>query len=132
ALYEPGGRPYRDGSQQQAGSDSGAATFRVDGHDAGAGVYEADAIGLPTSGATITARVVQSPFRLRGLRDGSDAVAEVTNVSGKPAQTEIALVLGGAERGEDVAARGSDVVRIPFTAPAWVKGVVVDLVMDPA
>jgi subtilisin family serine protease len=132
ALYEPGGRPYRDGSQQQAGSDSGAATFRVDGHDAVAGVYEADAIGLPTSGATITARVVQSPFRLRGLRDGSDAVAEVTNVSGKPAQTQIALVLGGAERGEDVAARGSDVVRIPFTAPAWVKGVVVDLVMDPA
>jgi len=131
ALYEPGGRPYRDGSQQQAGADSAAATFRVDGRDAVAGVYEADAIGLPTSGATVTARVEQSPFRLRGLTDGSDAVAEVANVSGKPAETEVAFVIAGGERTEVLATHGSDVIRIAFTAPAWVKGVVVDVLMDP-
>lgn len=132
ALYEPGGRPFRDGSQQQAGADSAAATFRVDGRDAVQGVYEADAIGLPTSGATVTARVTQSPFRLRGLGDGRAAVAEVTNLSGKPAETQVAIVLGGGQRDEDLVARGGDVVRIPFTAPAWVRGVVVDLMMDPA
>jgi len=130
ALYEPGGRPYRDGSQQQAGADSAAATFRVDGRDAVAGVYEADAIGLPTSGATISAGVKQSPFRLRGLADGSDAAAEVVNVSGKPAEAEVAFVIAGGERSEALAAHGSDVIRIPFSAPGWVKGIAVDVLMD--
>ncbi len=131
ALYEPGGRPYRDGSQQQAGVDSAAATFRVDGRDAVAGIYEADAIGLPTAGATVTARVEQSPFRLRGLTEGATAVAEATNVTPKPAEAEIAVVLAGGERSAPIATRGSDVIRIPFTAPAWARGVVVDLTMDP-
>jgi subtilisin family serine protease len=132
ALYEPGGQPYRDGSQQQAGVDSAAAAFRIDGRDAVSGVYEADAIALPVVGATVSAQVEQSPFRLRGLRDGRDAVAEIANLSGKPATGEVAVVLAGAERSEPVATSGSRVVRIPFTAPAWAKGVVVDVTMDPA
>jgi hypothetical protein len=132
ALYEPGGQPFRDGSQEQAGADSAAAEFRVDGRDAVSGVYEADAIGLPVAGATVSAWVEQSPFRLRGLGDGRDAVADVANVSGKPATGQVAVVLAGGERSEPLAASGSGVVRIPFTAPAWVKGVVVDLTMDPA
>ena len=132
ALYEPGGQPFRDGSQQQAGADSGAALFHVDGRDAVSGVYEADAIGLPVAGATVSARVEQSPFRLRGQGDGRDAVADVANVSGKPATGQVAVVLAGGERSEPVAASGSGVVRIPFVAPAWAKGVVVDVTMDPA
>ncbi len=132
ALYEPGGQPFRDGSQEQAGADSAAAVFHVDGRDAVAGVYEADAIGVPVAGATVRARVEQSPFRLRGSGDGRDAVADVANVSGKPATGEVGVVLAGGERSEPVAASGSGVVRIPFSAPAWAKGVVVDLTMDPA
>ncbi|MGE5232065.1 MAG: S8 family serine peptidase [Deltaproteobacteria bacterium] len=132
ALYEPGGQPFRDGSQQQAGADSAAAVFHVDGRDAVAGVYEADAIGVPVAAATVSARVEQSPFRLRGSGDGRDAVTDVANVSGKPATGEVGVVLAGGERSEPVAASGSGVVRVPFTAPAWAKGVVVDLTMDPA
>lgn len=132
ALYEPGGQPFRDGPQQPAGGDSAAAMFHVDGRDAVSGVYEADAIGLPLAGATVSARVDQSPFRLRGRADGRDALAEVSNASGKAATGQVAVVLAGAERTEPVAARGSGVIRIPFTAPAWTKGVVVDLTMDPA
>jgi tripeptidyl-peptidase-2 len=132
ALYEPGGQPFRDGAQQQAGADSAAAVFHVDGRDAVPGVYEADAIGVPVAAARVSARVEQSPFRLGGSGDGRDAVADVANVSGKPATGEVGVVLAGAERSEPVAASGSGVVRIPFTAPAWAKGLVVDLAMDPA
>ncbi|HTC23182.1 MAG TPA: hypothetical protein VK688_02405, partial [Gemmatimonadales bacterium] len=103
-----------------------------DGRDAVAGVYEVDAFGLPTSGATVAVRVAQSPFRLRGSRGSSEAVAEVANVSGKPVDTEVAMVLAGAERDTNLARHGSDVVRIPFTAPAWARGVAVDLMMDQA
>jgi hypothetical protein len=59
-------------------------------------------------------------------------VAEVVNLSRRPAETQVAVVLAGAERDEDVAASGSSVIRIPFTVPAWARGVTVDLQMDPA
>jgi len=57
-------------------------------------------------------------------------VARVTNVTGAPVRTEVALLLGGAERVETVVARGSDVRRVPFIAPSWAKAVVVELTMD--
>jgi hypothetical protein len=47
-------------------------------------------------------------------------------------RTELALLLGGAERVETVAARGSGARMIPFVAPPWAKAVVVDLTMDRA
>jgi hypothetical protein len=45
---------------------------------------------------------------------------------------QIGVLLGGAERVETVAARGSAMHRIPFIAPAWAKRVVVDIRMDRA
>jgi len=42
----------------------------------------------------------------------------------------MALLLGGAERVETVVTRGSATHRIPFIAPRWASGVVVDITMD--
>jgi hypothetical protein len=65
-------------------------------------------------------------------RQGDEAVGTLSNVTAAPVGAEVALLLGGGERVETVVAKGSAVKRIPFTAPAWAKSVVVDLTMDRA
>jgi tripeptidyl-peptidase-2 len=135
ALYEPGGRPYRDRPpprEQQAGADSAAAVFWVDARDAQAGVYEVDAFGLPNSGATVSVRVEQAPFRVHGGGDGSVATAELTNLTGQPREAQLAYVLVGGERSQAVEEQGSAPVRVPFTVPAWVREVDVNVQMEPA
>jgi len=132
SLYEPGGRPFRDRPpprEQEAGADTAAALFEVDARDAQSGVYEADAFALGGS-ATVSIRVEQSPFRLFARRDGNAAVAELTNVSGEPAEADVAFALIGAERSQQIDTTGSDVIRIPFIAPTWVRGIAVDVEMD--
>ncbi len=128
-LHEPDGMPFRDGAQQQAGADSNAAVFRVDGRDAVAGVYEIDAVGEPTSGSTVSARVQQAPFRIAGVRDSAGIAATLTNLTAQAVSADVGAVLGGAQRVETVEGRGSDTVRIPFVAPAGARGAVVDVTM---
>jgi hypothetical protein len=101
----------------------------VDARDAQSGVYEADAFALGGS-ATVSMRVEQSPFRLHARRDGNAAVAELTNVSGEPAEADVAFALIGGERSQQIDTTGSDVIRIPFIAPTWVRGIAVDVEMD--
>jgi hypothetical protein len=135
ALYEPGGRPYRDRPpprEQEAGADTAAAVFWVDARDAQAGVYEVDAFAIAHSGATVSMRVEQSPFRLTGGRDEAGVMAELTNISGRPKEAEVAYVLAGGEHSQAIDTKGSGIVRIPFTAPAWVREIDVDVQMDPA
>jgi hypothetical protein len=134
ALYEPGGRPFRDRPpprEQEIGADSAAAVFQVDARDAQRGVYEIDAFSL-ASGATVSMRVEQAPFRFGAGQDAAGPVAQLTNVSGKPADADVAYALVGGERAQAIDTKGSDVVRIPLTAPSWVRGVVVDVEMEPA
>lgn len=134
ALYEPGGRPFRDRPpprEQEVGADSAAAVFQVDARDAQAGVYEVDAFSL-ASGATVSVRVEQSPFRLAVEQDGEGPVAQLSNVSGKAADAEVAYALVGGERVQSIDTKGSDVLRLPLAAPAWVRGVVVDVQMERA
>jgi hypothetical protein len=132
ALYEPGGRPFRDRPpprEQEAGADSAAALFQVDARDAQGGVYEVDAFSL-AAGATVSMRVDQSPFRLSVPQDDAAAVVELTNLSSSAADAQVAYALIGGEYNQPVSATGSGVVRIPLAAPAWVRGVVVDVEMD--
>ena len=131
ALHEPGGMPFRDGGQLQAGADSGAASFRVDGRDVVAGVYEADAVGLPFGGATVSMRVDHAPFRIYGAADRGAVTALLENATRAAADAEIRVLLTGAERTDSIAGRGGDVVLLPFTAPAWAVRAVVDLSMAP-
>jgi hypothetical protein len=131
ALHEPGGMPFRDGGQLQAGADSGAATFRVDARDAVAGVYEADAVGLPLGAATVTMRVDYAPFRVFGESQGGAAVAFLESVASGPIEADVRLLVAGAERNDTVRGRGGAVELLPFDAPAWVRAVVVDASMPP-
>ncbi len=131
ALHEPGGMPFRDGGQLQVGADSGAAVFRVDGRDAVEGVYEADAVGLPFGGATVSMRVNHAPFRIFGEARADGAVALLQSMSSTPVDAEVRMLVGGAERRDSITSRGGAVVLVPFTAPGWARTAVVDLSMNP-
>ena len=129
-LHEPGGMPYRDEYTRPIGSADREAVYQVDGRDVVSGIYEAVVVAPTVQPLSINLRLIQSPLRMELGRDRS-AFARLTNVSPAPVRTEVAMLLGGAERIETVAARGSDVRRIPFIAPAWAKAVVVELTMEP-
>jgi hypothetical protein len=131
ALHEPGGMPFRDGGQLQAGADSGAASFRVDGRDVVEGVYEADAVGLPFGGATVSMRVDHAPFRIFGEAQAGGAAALLQSIASSPVDAEVRMLVGGAERTDTITGRGGDVVLVPFTAPAWARIAVVDVSMNP-
>ncbi|HET8622220.1 MAG TPA: S8 family serine peptidase [Gemmatimonadales bacterium] len=131
ALHEPGGMPFRDGGQLQAGADSGAAVFRVDGRDVVNGIYEADAVGLPFGGATISVRVDHAPFRIFGETREDQVVALLESTVDAPVEAEVRMLVIGAERSDTVARKGGDIVLVPFTAPAWAARAVVDVSMDP-
>jgi subtilisin family serine protease len=129
-LHEPDGMPYRDESARPIGTVEQEAVYQLDARDVRRGAYEAVVIAPSVQPVTANVTVVQSPFRLQLARDQSGAVATLTNVSAAPAQSEIGVLIGGAERVETVVAKGSGLRQIPFQAPAWAKAVVVDLTMD--
>jgi hypothetical protein len=130
-LHESDGMPYRDESARPLGGPDGAV-YRVDARDVVPGTYEAVAAAVsPTAqGLTAGVRLTQSPFRLHLTRKKDEAVGTVSNATAAPATAEVALLLGGVERIETVVTRGSATHRIPFIAPRWARGVVVDITMD--
>ena len=130
-LHEPDGMPYRDESARPLGGPEGAV-YRVDARDVVAGTYEAVAAAVSPTVQSLTAgvRLTQSPFRLHLTRTKDEAAGTVSNVTAAPAAAEVALLLAGAERVETVVTRGSATHRIPFIAPRWANGVVVDIAMD--
>ncbi|HEX5385937.1 MAG TPA: S8 family serine peptidase [Gemmatimonadales bacterium] len=132
ALHEPDGMPFRNGQQQEASADSGAAVFRVDARDVVPGAYEAVAVGFPTAGSTVSMRVEQSPVRVTTRADGAGLAATLANATRQPVTARVGLALAGAERSEAVTSQGGDTVRIPFTAPAWARRAEVDIAMAPA
>jgi hypothetical protein len=78
----------------------------------------------------LNAKVTHSPMLLHLTRDRSGAVATLRNTTAGPIKTEVAMLLGGAERVETIVATSAGVRRIPFVAPAWARSVVVDLTMS--
>jgi hypothetical protein len=63
-------------------------------------------------------------------RDQTGAGAILSNTTSSPVKTQVAMLMGGAERVATITAKNSEVQRIPFVAPAWAKSVVIDLRMD--
>jgi len=124
--------PYRDESARPIGGTVGAAVYQVDGRDVVTGAYEAVAVAPTPQAINIGVQVTQSPFRLHLSRNENETVATLSNATTSPIRAEVAMLLGGGERVENVIARGSAVRRIPFIAPAWAKSVVVDITMDRA
>jgi hypothetical protein len=130
-LHEPDGMPYRDESARPLGGPEGAV-YRVDARDVVAGTYESVAAAVSPTAQPLTAgvRLTESPFRLHLSRKKDEAVGTMSNVTAAPAAAEAALLLAGAERVETVVTRGSATHRIPFIAPRWARGIVVDITMD--
>ena len=130
-LHEPDGMPFRDESARPVGGPAGAV-YRVDARDIVAGTYEAVVAAVSPAAQDLTAgvRLTQSPFRLYLTRKKDEAVATLSNATAAPASADVTLLLGGAERVETVVTRGSATHRIPFIAPRWARGVVVDIAMD--
>jgi subtilisin family serine protease len=131
-LHEPGGMPFRDESDRSAGNGPQAAEYEVDARDVVPGAYEAVLVAPPNQALSATIGLTQSPLTLRARREGDSVVARFTNVTAATVEAEVGLHLGGAERDESVAAKGSDTQRIPFVVPGWSRGVVVDITMDPS
>ena len=131
-LHEPDGMPYRDESVRPIGGSAGAAVYQVDARDVVPGAYEAAALAPTPQPINVSVRVTQSPVRLHLRRNANEGVGTLSNVTTKPVQAEVAMLLGGGERVDTVTARGSAARRIPFVAPAWAKSVVVDIAMDRA
>jgi subtilisin family serine protease len=131
-LHEPDGMPYRDESARPLGGSDGAAVYQVDARDVVSGTYEAVAVAPTPQAINVGVQVIQSPLRLHLGRNENEAVATLSNLTSRPVAAQVAVLLGGGERVETVAARGSAVRRIPFVAPAWAKTMVVDVTMDRA
>ncbi|HZI76145.1 MAG TPA: hypothetical protein VFD73_19410, partial [Gemmatimonadales bacterium] len=131
-LHEPDGMPYRDESARPIGAADREAVYQVDGRDAVKGAYEVVAVSPSTSPLSANVKVIQSPLRLQLGRDQETVNAGLTNLTSSPVRTQVAVLLGGAERVETVIAKGSAPRRIPFVAPSWARAVVVDLTMDRA
>jgi hypothetical protein len=130
-LHEPEGMPFRDESARPLGGPEGAV-YRLDARDVVAGTYEAVTAAVSPTAQALTAsiRLTQSPFRLQLTRRKDEAVGTLSNVTAAPATADVALLLAGAERVETVVTRGSATHRIPFIAPRWARGIVVDITMD--
>jgi hypothetical protein len=96
------------------------------------GAYEVVAVAPSAQPLSASVKVIHSPLRLQLARDQAGVNAALTNVTAAPVQAEVGVLLGGGERIETVAERGSAPRRIPFVAPAWARAVVVDVTMDRA
>ncbi|MGH7525869.1 MAG: S8 family serine peptidase, partial [Gemmatimonadales bacterium] len=129
-LHEPRGMPYRDESGRNVASGMQAALYQVDARDAVEGAYEVVAVAAPNQAMAATVSVTQAPVTLHLRREGDRVAGTLANVTPAPVSAEVSMRVGGAERVEAVAARGSSMHRIPFVAPSWATGLVVDIAMD--
>ena len=129
-LHEPDGMPFRDESARAAAYGVQGAEYEADSRDVIAGPYESVIVAPPGQGLTATVRLTHSPLLLHAARRGDAVHASFRNVTGAPVTAEVGMHLGGATRGDSISATGSAPLRIPFVAPAWSRGVVVDVSMD--
>jgi tripeptidyl-peptidase-2 len=131
-LHEPHGMPYRDESARAASTGPQAAAYHADARDVVSGTYEIVAAAPPNQGVSATVSLAQAPFTLQVEPGARGATAVLHNLAEAPVSAALTMQVAGGERGDTVAARGSAMQRIPFVAPAWVSGVVVDVIMDRA
>lgn len=131
-LHEPGGRPFRDGHEQEASAADGVASFDIDAGDVVAGIYEVDAATPPNGSAAPRVKIITAPLRLGGGRDASGVRASVADLVDQPIAVTVQGRVIGAARTVQVVRRGSAPVLVPFVAPAWARDVRVDVTMDPA
>ena len=129
-LHEPDGMPYRDQAGRTAGQGAQAAVYQADARDVVGGAYEVVAVAPPSQSLTASVLVTHAPLTLHAGRGPAGVMATLGNPTSAPVTAELSMALAGGERLETVSASGSAMHRIPFTAPAWATGIVVDVSMD--
>lgn len=128
-LYEPPGRPFRDGGEAETGPDTSPwAAFRVRGEDLVPGVYELDVTAPPLTATTVDVHAELSPASLESTGSG----VEVSNATSSSISGTLSLRLIGAERDVDVTGRGTAAESIAVRVPSWATRAEVDVVMPRA
>jgi hypothetical protein len=128
-LYEPPGRPFRDGAEAETGPDTSPwAAFRVRGEDLVPGVYELDVTAPPLAATTVDVHAELSSASLESTGSG----VEVSNATSSSISGTLSLRLIGAERDIAVAGRGASAESIAVRVPAWATRAEVDVEMPRA
>jgi hypothetical protein len=123
-LFEPGGRPFRDGSSVEVGGELGRDVERlVRAEDLMAGAYELVVAAPPTAGVTFDLRAAVPPVVI--AVDG--VTATLTTLSAEAATAAVSAAVIGATRGVTVHGTGTVARRVAVTVPAWANELVLDV-----
>ena len=128
-LYEPPGRPFRDGGTAETGPASAPwAAFRVRGEDLIPGVYELDVTAPPLAPTMVDVHAELSPAALEPTASG----VEISNPTPATIDGTLLLRLIGAERDIQVTGRGAPAESIAVAVPVWASRAEVDVEMPRA
>lgn len=128
-LYEPPGRPFRDGGDAETGPESSPwAAFRVRGEDLVPGVYELDVTAPPLTATSVDVHAELSPAALAATGSG----IEISNPTSSSISGVLSLRLIGAERDIQVSGRGTPAESIAVQVPSWATRAEVDVQMPRA
>jgi hypothetical protein len=132
ALHQPSGQPNFDQDIEPAGPGAAAAVFVVDAADATSGVWEADALGSPTSAGVTTVSIGTSPVRIGLARNPQGVDLTLDNRTAKAVDLQAGVVLLGAERGVVLPGRGGEEQDVPFAVADWAHDLRIDFEMPTA
>ncbi|HTY05492.1 MAG TPA: S8 family serine peptidase [Gemmatimonadales bacterium] len=128
-LYEPPGRPFRDGGEAETGpAGSPWAAFRVRGEDLVPGVYELDVTAPALAATSVDVHAELSSAALEATPSG----VEISNATASSISGTLTLRVIGAERDVEVTGRGTPAESIGIQVPAWAARAEVDVEMPRA
>jgi tripeptidyl-peptidase II len=124
-LYEPTGRPFRDGGEVLMSDGTLLVGFVVRAEDEVAGVYELDVTAPPLATTTVDVRAALGSTTLVGTDEG----IEISNPTAGTVTGTAAFRLLGAERDVQVTGRGLPAESLAIEIPAWASRAEVDVTM---
>lgn len=132
-LYEPDGRPWRDGQSRALSADAETPTvFAIDARDADEGLYEVVLRAADAGPAKAALTVHAAPFAITAVERAGAVVRVTGRAFGGLTKAGPTAHIVGAERVMPVEARAGLPRRLPIALPAWVRRVRVDVEMPRA
>ena len=125
SLFEPSGRPQRDGLGLELGGEAVEGAMVVRAEDAVPGVWEIVVVAPPVAAATVAVTVETSAIRIEQSADA----AELVNTSTRPATVHLRTQALGAVTTWAVTGHGDPVTRA-FVPPPWATDVGVDIALN--
>jgi subtilisin family serine protease len=143
-LFEPGGQPFRDGSDEEAGPGDHVVRIEVRGEDLVPGVYEAVVVSPENSALSYDIRAALPRYTVDQVGTGPSAV--IRKRSNVPPLIQDAAVFQRSDSGgnstDDVLVTAADIGAVktvmvsgerddpkflPVEVPGWVREVIVDV-----